>query len=157
MIPTNPENSNIKTLSILHKTFLVSQIILGTIAFFLVYNNFINVKQTGLEKPLQIISIILSVGGFIIGNAIFKMRITSIKEMKTTLSTKLEAYRGACIIQYALIEGPCLFTILGFLLTGDYSFLFLAGALVMIYLMLSPSKEKIVFQLELSDEEATQL
>ena len=149
--------SHIKALNILHKALISGQVVFGAIASYLVYANLFVSNQKNLEKPLQLIAVLLSVGGFIVGNLIFKNRINNVIGTKESIVTKMEVYRTACLVQWALIELGCLFSIISFMLTGDYSFLFLAGALVLTFAMLSPAKDKIVFQLQLTDEEAAQL
>jgi hypothetical protein len=156
MINETP-GTHIKALNTMHKAFVAGQIVFAAIAFYLVYSGMFIPHQKQLEKPLQLISVLLSVGGFIVGNLIFKNRIGSVIGTRETVSKKLYTYRVACIIQWALIELACLFSISGFMLTGDYSFLFLAGALILTFVMLSPAKDKVVFQLQLTNEEAAQL
>jgi hypothetical protein len=156
MINQTP-GTHIKTLNALHKGLITGQVVFAAIAFYLVYANIFVSHQKEWEKPLQLIAVLLSVGGFIVGNIIFKNRINSVIGTNESVATKMDAYRTACIIQWALIELGSLFSIISFMLTGDYSFLFLAGALVLTFAMLSPAKDKIVFQLQLTDSEAAQL
>jgi hypothetical protein len=152
-----PTGTHIKALNVLHKALITGQVVFAAIAFYLVYANLFVSHQKDWEKPLQLIAVLLSVGGFIIGNIIFKNRINSIIGTNESISTKMNVYRTACLVQWALIEFGCLFSIISFMLTGDYSFLFLAGALVLTFAMLSPTKDKVVFQLQLTDAEAAQL
>ncbi len=157
MIIDETPATHIKALNIMHKAFAAGQILFAAMAFYLVYTNLFVPHQKQLEKPLQLISVLLSVGGFIIGNLIFKNRISSVIGTNETVSKKLYTYRVACIIQWALIELSSLFSISGFMLTGDYSFLFLAGALILTFIMLSPAKDKVASQLQLTDKEAAEL
>lgn len=156
MINETPAN-HIKALNAMHRAFITGQIAFAAIAFYLVYDNIFIAQAKQWEKSLQTISVVLAVGGFIIGNLIFKNRITSVIGTNVGLSKKMDAYRIGCLIQWALIEFACLFSIVSFMLTGDYSFLFLAGALILTFVMLSPAKDKVIFQLQLTDEEAAQL
>jgi hypothetical protein len=156
MIDETP-STHIKALNSMHKAFIAGQVIFAAIAFYLVYAHIFVSYPKQLEKPLQLASVLLSVGGFIIGNLIFKNRIGSVIGTRETVSKKIYTYRVACLIQWALIEAACFFSILSFMLTADYSFLFLAGALILTFIMLSPAKDKVVSQLELTDEEAAQL
>ena len=149
--------AHIKALNTMHKAFIAGQVVFAAAAFYLVYSGMFVPHQKQLEKPLQLISVLLSVGGFIIGNLIFKNRISSVIGTNETVAKKLYTYRVACIIQWALIELSCLFSISGFMLTGDYAFLFLAGALILTFVMLSPAKDKVKFQLQLTDKEAEEL
>ncbi|HMG83749.1 MAG TPA: hypothetical protein VK559_11985 [Ferruginibacter sp.] len=155
MINDNLTSNDIKAVNILHKAFLGAQLVFAAIAFGLVYNGFPH-NQT-LEKPLQLISVLFSIGAFIAGNQIFKKRLETIREMQDTTRAKFEIYRAACITQWSLLQGASMFSIISFLLTGDYAFLYLAGALILTFGMLSPSKTKTIYDLQLSDEEAAGL
>ena len=57
------------------------------------------------------------------------------------LSEKMEDYRSACIVKYALLEGPSLLAILSFLITGDIPFLGMTGFIIAIFLTMKPTKE----------------
>jgi hypothetical protein len=150
------DSSDLKSINILHKAFLIGQLLFIGIAFYLVYFKLFQATEHQLEKPLQFIAIILSIGGFFAGSQIFKKRLADSRQ-QNNVKEKFELYRGACIIQWALLEGPCLFNIISFMMTGDYTFLYLAGALILTFVRLSPSKIKLVDDLQLSDEEATDL
>lgn len=156
MASKNLNSNDLKSINILHKAFLIGQLLFLVIAFCLVYFKLFQPSEHQLEKPLQLIAVIFSIGGFIVGNRIFKKRLDDIK-MQDNTQAKFEIYRGACITQWALIEAPCLFNIISFMLTGDYTFLYLAGALILTFVRISPSKIKLVYDLQLSDDEAAEL
>jgi len=154
-----PSNSNnIKALVVLHKAMLTGQLLFGAIAFYLVYSNMFLPSLQGQEKLLQVIAVILSAAGVIGGNALFKKRLLQAREIKRgDIQSRFGAYRSACILQWVLIEGPCLFNIICFLLVGNYAFLALAIALVMYFAILAPSRAKTAIHLQLNDREMTQL
>ena len=77
--------------------------------------------------------------------------------MKGSVSERFAVYRSACILQWALIEGPCLFCIIGFFLTGNYAFMALAGVLIILFAMQSPTKAKVMLHLNLSEQEIEEL
>jgi hypothetical protein len=105
---------------------------------------------------LQVVAIILSAGGFYFGTVLFKKKLLQVREL-LTVKEKMVLYRAACILQWAMIEGPCLFVIISFLLTGNYAFLALAVVLMLLFTMMAPSKLKIAFQLQLSEQEIAEL
>ena len=151
----NSTTINIKALTRLHQIYLIGQLIVAVIASFLVYSHFSRGSQ--LEKPLQVMSVLLSIGGFILGNWLFKKRLINIRAMQGTALEKFKVYSETCILQWNLLQGPCLFSLVSFLITGDYAFLCLAGALLLTFVVLAPSKIKVIYDLELSDEEAADL
>ena len=156
MINKNLNSNDLRSINIVHKAFLIGQLLFIAIAFCLVYFKLFQATEHQLEKPLQLIAVIFSIGGFFAGSQIFKKRLADIR-LQNNIKDKFELYRGACIIQWALIEWPCLFNIISFIVTGDYTFLYLAGALILTFVRLSPSKLKLVEDLQLSEDEAAEL
>jgi hypothetical protein len=147
----------LKTLNILHKAMLMGLVMFTSIAFALVYSGMFKGDLKGEERILQVLAIVLSAGGFYAGSFIFKKKLNEIKESSQTLKEKMSAYRSASIIQWALIDGPAIFSVIGFLLTANYAFFMLDIVLMAVFAMLAPSKMKIVFQLQLSQQEAEEL
>ncbi len=80
-----------------------------------------------------------------------------IREMQAGVKEKFEQYRAASILQWALIEGPALFSIVGFFLTGNYAFLALLLAIIFLFAMTAPSKLKIQLQLQLNEADLEEL
>ncbi len=158
MTPTTSNPGTLRALLILHKIMLAGQLIFLMVAFFLGYKNLLPFQHSdALNRILQVLAIIFSVGGFYAGALLFKKRLLADKEMLSDPKEKLLRYRQACIIQWSLIEGPCIFAIVSFLLTGNYAFMALAVVLIMAFAMMAPSKMKIAFQLQISEEEAEEL
>lgn len=67
------------------------------------------------------------------------------------------AYQSATIVRLALLEGPSLFGIVGFLLTGNLIFLGISGALIACFIYQRPTRQKIEDDLNLSYEEKAEL
>ena len=141
----------IKALNILHKAFLMGQLIFAALAVFLVFTKTIVAPLAALDKTLQVIAVVLAAGGFFVGSAIFKKKLMQIQEMQTGANEKFEVYRSASITQWALLEGPCLFSILCLILTGNYAFLALAVVLILLFTVLNPDKNKITLQTGISE------
>jgi len=148
------KKNGVKALTIIHKAMLLGQLIFGTICFYLVYTKAVSINPLDeLDKVLQVIAIILSVAGYLIGNVLFKKKLIIAKNLNTGATEKFALYQAASILQWALIEGPSLFSIICFFLTNNYAFLALAAALVLLFTMMVPSKTKIAFQLAISEDE----
>ena len=147
----------LKALLILHKAMLAGQLIFLLLSFYLVYTNSITESLQYLDHVLQVVAIACSVGGFYIGTVLFKRKLLAAKEMHKNPKEKLAVYKQGCILQWALMEGPCLFVIICFLFTGNYAFLALAVILLLPFAMMAPSKLKIVFHLQISEDEITGL
>ncbi|MEO5892718.1 MAG: hypothetical protein ABIQ31_20890 [Ferruginibacter sp.] len=156
MIPeTKPDG--LKALLILHRAMLVGQLIFAIIAFYLVYSrSFVVGLQPSTGKILQVITLIFSAAGYYAGNYLFKKKLDQINEMRTA-QEKFDLYKGACLLQWILIEVPCIFSIICFLLTRNYAFFALAIVLMLLFTMLAPSKLKMILHLQLNEKEIGEL
>lgn len=148
-----PEQNTLKALQIIHKALLFGQIIFASIVLFLKYTDDLPPDLKKLDQALQVIAILLSVGGFFIGSSIFKRKIQQVMDTFPDIKAKAKAYRSACILQWALLEGPSLFCIICFFLVGNYAFLALAAVLMLLFALLAPVKLKIMLQLKISEAE----
>jgi hypothetical protein len=73
--------------------------------------------------------------------------------MQTGVKEKFPAYRSASILQWAILDGPSLFCIICFFLTGNYAFLALSVVIMFLFTMTAPSKSKIILQLQINESE----
>jgi hypothetical protein len=87
---------------------------------------------------------------------LYPQRLKAIKT-NATLSEKLQSYRSACIIKYALIEGSCLVALTFYLITGNVVLLGIAAIGLAILLLNGPQELKLKTELELSSSELAQL
>jgi hypothetical protein len=87
---------------------------------------------------------------------LFKQLLGKIKN-DASFEKKLEAYRSAMIIRYALLEGPSIFSTVAYLLSGNIIFLAFSGVMILAFLMNMPSRNKAAQDLNLSSIEADKL
>lgn len=147
----------LKILSILHKTLLMGQVLFAACCIFIVYTKTMAPPAKELDKTLQVVALITAVTGIYAGMLIFKKKLALIREMQTGNQEKFSLYRSASIIQWVLLEGPSLFCIISFLLTGNYAFLALAAVIIFLFIVMAPSKVKILTQLQISETELDEL
>ena len=147
----------IKSLNILHKALLTGPVLLAAICFYLVYSEKIIFQAQELDRSLQVMAIIIAVAGVFTGTSVFKKKLLQAREMEAGAAEKFAVYRAASILQWALLEGPSIFCIISFFLTGNYAFLALAGVVMFLFVMTAPSKTKILLQLQISEAELDDL
>ncbi|MGG9962149.1 hypothetical protein [Ferruginibacter sp. SUN106] len=147
----------IKALTIIHKAMLVGQILFAAVCVYIVYAKIEVSPLKELDRILQVLAVVLAAGGFFAGTSLFKKKLLQARDLPTDTKEKFALYRTACIIQWALIEFPCLFCIICFFLTGNYAFIALAAVLILLFGMLAPAKAKIIFQLGISEDELNEL
>jgi hypothetical protein len=70
---------------------------------------------------------------------------------------KLQDYRKALIVRWAMVEAAALFVIICFFTAGNYSYAALAAALIIYFALQAPNKLKIMLQLQLNEQEADTL
>lgn len=141
-----------KSVQIIHLALITGVIILGIFAFSFHY---IGIEMEGgkeLNFALIYVVPVFAIAGIVASNLVFKQKL---KECITrpNLKEKLNCYRSALIIKFALIEGSSFFALVAFLLTGDLLYLGFAAILVVVFITYTPSKEKSIVDLELNQTE----
>jgi len=142
----------LKALQIVHRAMLLGMILFAAISFFLSYTGNFPPSLQSYNEVFQVIAVLLSLAGFFLGNFLFKKKILSLRELNN-LTSKLSGYRAASLIQWALLEAPALFAVICFLLVGNFAFLALAAALVLLFVINAPSKIKIAMLLQVREED----
>jgi len=152
------QNANgIQSLNYMHKALMAGICVFAGVAFYLVYSNAMPPSMQHKDRLLQIIVLVITAAGFFIGSFLFKKKILAIRDMRNVPQDKFNAYRAACLTQWALLELPALFSIVCFYLVGNYAYLALVGILLLIFAMLAPTKQKVALQIGLTDEEVNNL
>jgi hypothetical protein len=150
-LTTPAEPDNFKALNIVHKAQMVGQLVFMIVSLYLVSTGFTD-KNNVLASPLLIIVGILGVVGIIFGNNLFQKKVEQVRAMDATDSAKLNAYRGAYIIRWAMLQAPGLFSIISFLITGDYAFAGIWLVLIVLFVTAGPSRSKMDDDLDSEDD-----
>lgn len=147
----------IQLLSIIHKALMTGLVLFSAVCVFLNYSKTVEPPAPDLDRVLQVVALVISAGGVFAGMSFFKKKLAEVREMTGTVKEKFEVYRSACIVQWALLEGPSIFCIICFFLTGNYAFLALVVVLLFLFVMAAPSKLKIQLQMQVSEAELDDL
>lgn len=145
-----------RALRILHLGLLIGLLLFSAIAVFLKSTNQFEDTES-LDRPLQVVVILISVPLLVIGFRIFRRKMMEARQMNDIARKRFEYYTSACIVWWAMIEVPAIFAIIAFLLTGNYAFMFLAAFHVLLLLLFMPRKENITVLLNMSSEEMNEL
>src|SRR5438128_1659889 len=100
------QENTLKILQFLHRMLLFGQILFAALAFFLVYTRNITSFLSHLDGTLQIVALIISLAGLLVGSSLFKKKVRQARESSGDIKTKTGSYRTASVIQWALLEGP---------------------------------------------------
>ncbi len=151
---TRPQTSKeyFRTLQIIYYALIAGQVFFGLVSVIINQMNNLNSGLVNLKDIFLFIVPFITISGFLIGRILFK------KNMKTASSRaglieKMADYRAACIVKYALLEGPSFLAIIFFLVTGDLLFSGMTGLIIAIFLTMKPTKEYAVRNLELNPYE----
>ena len=135
-----------KTISIIHYALVAGVLALGLVNFL----------QTAISpdqenNAMTYLFPVFGLMGIFVGSIIFKQMLPKLKT-ENLLSKKLMGYQTACLIRWALIEGPALLNIVWFGNTGNSLYLAVGATLVIYLTWLRPTKQKLEQELELKGE-----
>lgn len=103
--------------------------------------------------PIAIILSGVSIGtGYIITN-----RIISSIEKDQPLRSKFATYASSVIIRMATAEGPLLFMVVAFIISGHFNFIILTTVCWVAFFVYFPRKQKIISDLDLNSTEIREL
>jgi hypothetical protein len=74
-----------------------------------------------------------------------------------TVEGKLEGYRVASILKWALLEGGTLISVVLFFVLGNITFLYYAGMMIVLFATQFPSRQRLVNDLDISANEQMRL
>jgi hypothetical protein len=140
----------LKTTATVHFALIVGQSLFAVLSVFLSKKIMINVRN--IHDPLLYVVPVFALSGSVLGNILFRNKVNNIYATDT-LKSKLAAYQSAMIIRFALLEGPSLFAIGAFLLSGELFYLLVSVVLIGYFIYLKPTKERVENDVKLSYQE----
>lgn len=157
MIQNNPQPGAMKALFILHRALLAGMLMFGVIGFFLSYSGSFSPVLQPYDRILQVVVIAVCAGGYFGGNQLFKSKLASIRDSEESLAARFSQYRAACIIQWALMEGPCLLSTVLLMLTGNLAYAGVIILFILLFIAQGPSYMKAALHLVASEDDLKQL
>lgn len=151
------KGNSLRALNIIHKGLMAGQIMFAAIVAYLLYSGSIFPSAPELDKTLQVVALAITAAGLFASFTIFKKKLIQIRDMQGSTKEKFDKYRAACIIQWALLEGPAIFCIICSFLTGNYAYLGIVAFALLFFAMTGPSKLKVQLQLQMSEAELDEL
>lgn len=100
------------------------------------------------DATFDIVVPIIVVGGILASAFLYRILIGKARQ-EPELKSKMKRYSSAFIIRCAFVEGPCLFSIVVFLLTAERSMLLYTAACLVVFIANRPSRAKVIDDLEL--------
>jgi len=143
-----------KSLQAIHIGFMLSIIFISLLLY-------INIKETlqlnfDGDKTFMFMAIIIGYGAKFVGKMMFN-RLMSQLPFKAGLALKSEKYKVAHIVRLALLEFPALMCLYFGYVTNNSFYLIVVGLLVFMMLTVFPSRNRFSDEVELNNDEKTQL
>lgn len=138
-------------LNILFYAMAAGQVILAIVTFYLRSQGEMGADDPELGQLFLIIGAALFISSQFASRFIVGKRLEAIQ--KFGLNNKMNQYRGVFILRMAMIEGPALFCLVTYLVTGYIWLLVFGMALLILFLTYYPSVNKVVNELELNTSE----
>jgi len=154
LVPQSPAAA-VKTMKVIHGTLLAGQVLFAGVAYATgIKAIYFNARDT--RDVFFFVAPLLAFGGIVAGFFLFKQLITRLTE-KADLRSKLTGYQTTFITRAALLEGPSLFNIVAFMLSGNLFYLFISIVLMLILLRSRPTASLIANDLQLGYDDKAEL
>ncbi|ULQ55525.1 hypothetical protein KJS94_12810 [Flavihumibacter rivuli] len=154
----NMQQSPFRAMQSLYNNLLWIQVGFGIASLVLVLTGLVKpLASIQLDRLLQVIAVLVSFAAVIIGIQVFRRRLEAVLAANPGPVEKVAQYRSAATFQWTLLTIAVVVSIIGYLLTANWSFLALALTLLVVYGGLNPFKSKVRLQLRLSDSDMAQL
>lgn len=140
-------NSFMKGITIIYFAMLIGMLLFGGVVLLLT-----SPWEMGMPPSDEVFLYIVPIFtflGVLLGRVIFKLKMDKLKN-EESLKQKLLGLQTAVIIKFALVEAPYLLGVVATLLTGNIFYLMISGTLVMYFITLKPTREKVKRDLNLS-------
>ncbi|MFV0269197.1 MAG: hypothetical protein ACK5HT_18895 [Draconibacterium sp.] len=137
-----------KSLKIIHFALTLGVLFFTIISTVLMKIGFESLAIDEMNKAFLFAIPFFALAGIFGSNFLFNSRLKVCKR-QANLRNKLDEYRSALVIKFALIEGPSFLTVIAYLLSGNFLFLGLILVLLAIMISYRPTKEKAINDLEL--------
>jgi len=147
--PQTPK-SYLKVNSIIHLALFMGQLVFGVLVMLEVPQKGIVITNT--NNPFLFVVPIVAIGSLILSTILFKKNL-GMAINNSTLKGKLMGYQTALITRFAPLEGASLFGIVSYLQTGNLLFMLITGVIMLYFLSLRPTKDRIANDLCLSYED----
>ncbi|MCL5244722.1 hypothetical protein M4I21_02805 [Cellulophaga sp. 20_2_10] len=142
----------LKVMSVMHLVFCVG-ILLFTIFLYLQQESW--VFTFPISSPSIVIVPLIAITGIYLSNYVFKKKIEPILDKKS-LKQKLGVYQSALIYKFAFVEGAAFVCLVFALSNSNLFYLSFTGLIIIYFITLRPTKDKIEQQLQLKGAQKEQ-
>ncbi len=149
----NQFKPEVKALILIHTIMLVMVLVFTGLSYFVSAKIMTTPVDASLDKTLQLVAVVLSVAAPFAAFKIFNKKRLEWQTSTAGFDEKMNAYRAASIMKFALLESPILFSAVGYFLTQNIAFIFLATALIFIFAGQKPTVTLMTYDMNVSRDE----
>jgi len=142
-----------KSLPLIFLALLAGMLIMGTMMYVM---NPVTEYNLDFKNPFLAIMIVVMIAGIFGSNLLYNFHKNKI-EINDPLESKMARIQQAVIVRFALVEGPALLGVILYLKEANLIFLMLSAMMVLYFLTLRPSKEKIIDDMNLTSDQKREL
>jgi hypothetical protein len=142
-----------KTLPFMFLALLAGMVLMGTIMYVM---NPVTTYDLDFKNPFLAIMLIVMIAGVFGSNLLYNFHKNKI-DLKDSVESKVARIQQAVIIRFAFVEAPALLGIVLYLKEANLIFLILSAMMILYFLTLKPSKEKIIDDMNLTSEQKQNL
>lgn len=144
-----------KILKTLHLSLLIGVSLFIVVVLFMIKK--IEPVGESVNRILQVVVVVASLISLFVGFNLFRRKMMAARNHTGTAIQRMDKYRSASILWWSMIEIPAMFAAIGYLLTGNKAFLFMALFHVLLLLVFMPRKDNIIQLLNLNSDEVAEL
>ena len=146
---TTPDEKSaavLKTLKILHIAMLGGLGMFSAASFFIAEHVIWDLNA--MDDPFFLVVPASILGGLVFSTLLFKQQLNGLMT-KDTNEEKIAGYQAACIVKWALMEGPSTVGLAAFIITGNAYYFSLALLLILYFILQRPSQQKMRTELQI--------
>ncbi len=141
MLQENNFEQKFKVINIIYLALGAGMLLSLVMFVFMIESGVAQVVDESIADILKIVVVVIAISGYGAGKFLYGMNAKKSK-VETNVITKLNNYQTACLIVWAMLEGPGLFACIAYFMTGDKLFLAFFSMIFMGYVLSKPSVSK---------------
>lgn len=145
-------SQHIQSLGRIHQALITIVALANVLAVFLIQSERVIPATPHLDRPLQLVAVLLAGLHFFIGNKLFNVQVLRARTSQLSVKEKVMVYRKASLLQWTLLVLSALFSTVCFVLTANLAFIFLSGATLIFMAMQAPALSKMAILLRVEKE-----
>ncbi|MBW7675078.1 hypothetical protein [Chryseobacterium chendengshani] len=138
-----------KMMSLIYNALLAGMIIMGGMMFLMNPSKNLDFDLNNQLLAIMLVVMVTGVFGSNLGYNFLKNKIDN----NDSIREKIAKVQGATIAKLAFIEAPALLGIILYMVESNLAFLMLSAIMILYFLVLKPSKDKILDDMNLTSEE----